>query len=397
MPDSIVVLLKNGNDIVETKTVIPNERGEWLFSFIAPKYDDNNREIDYTIGEIPIPGFEITISNNIITNTYVGQKTVTVNKVWNDNNNPARPAEIKVQLYKDDIAEGNPITLNAYNNWKYTWTGLSVVPIWTVDEVNIPEGYTKTLAGSEQTGFIITNSKAVETEEIIVSGAKTWNHGENPMANHPSSIKVYVKNGSAVVASDIITSDNHWNWNFRLPKYDMENKLIAYAVDEDPVIGYNKAVNGYNLINTWIPESNVSDNNTVIISGIKIWNYTRAPENDRPNSITVYVKNGDKVVAEKTVTSADYWQYSFVLPKFEDDGVTLIQYRIDEANVPHYRHQVYGYDLINTYESDEYPGDNPKTGDDAKLWLWTIILITSASILIAATALGGKIFAKAKC
>jgi len=384
IPDSITVLLKNGNDIVETKTVIPNEQGEWLFSFIAQKYDDNGREINYMLGEIPIPGFEITISNDIITNTYVGKKTVTVNKVWNDNNNPARPKEIKVQLYKNDVPEGDPIMLHSDNNWKYTWSELSVAPEWTVDEVDVPEGYSKTLAGSEQTGFIITNSRSGEAGEITINGSKTWNHGENPTPNHPVSINVYVKNGDAVVASDTITGDNHWSWNFKLPKYDEENKLIVYTIDEDPVRGYSKAVDGYDLINTWIPVSDdISGEDTVIISGIKTWNYNGAPENDRPDSIIVYVKKGNKIVTEKTVTAADYWCYSFVLPKFEYDGVTPIRYSIDEANVPHYRHQADGYDLINTYESPDYPGDSPKTGDDSNLWQWIMFLIAGASISIA--------------
>ena len=391
IPGSIVVLLKNGNEIIESKTVIPNEQGEWSFNFIAPKYDDDKKEINYTLGEIPIPGFETTISDNIITNTYIGKKNVSVHKVWNDNNNPARPTEIQVQLYKNNVPEGNPITLNDGNNWKHTWAELAVTPTWTVDEVNVPEGYSKDIAGSESTGFIITNrSNSDEVEETTINGVKTWNHGDNPVVNHPSSIKVYVKNGNSIVASDIITGDSHWSWNFRLPKYDAENNLITYTVDEEPLAGYNKAVKGYDLINTWIPADYASGNDTVIISGIKTWNYTRAPENDRPDSITVYVKKGAKTVAEKTVTAANYWQYSFALPKFEDDGVTPIQYSIGEGNVPHYKHQVDGYNLINTYEDQNYPGDSPNTGDASKPWLWVLLLISSALMLITAAFLGVK-------
>jgi len=391
IPDSITVLLKNGNTIEEAKTVIPNEQGKWMFSFIAPKYDDNKREINYTLDEIPIPGFEITISDNIITNTYVAKKTVMVSKVWNDNNNPERPSEIKVQLYKNNIPEGAPVTLDNGNNWKYTWTDLPVASAWTVDETNIPKGYSKEISGSELTGFIITNSNnPAEVEETTISGVKTWNHGNNPVANHPSSIKVYVKNGDSIVASEVITNDSHWSWNFRLPKYNAENELIVYTIDEEPIAGYNKAINGHDLINTWVSEGDSLEDNMLIISGIKTWNYTRAPENDRPDSIIVYAKNGNKIVAEMTVTAADYWQYSFALPRFESDGITPINYSIGEKNVPHYRHQVDGYNLINTYEGADYPGDSPNTGDISSLWIWAPIIISSTSILVATTVLGTK-------
>jgi len=387
MPDSIEVLLKNGNQIVETKKVTPNEYGEWLFSFTAPKYDSDGKEINYILGEIPPPGFEITISDYIITNTYTGKTNVTVNKVWNDNNNPDRPSEIKVQLYKNHEAEGSPVVLNEDNNWRHTWHELSVAYTWTADETEVPEGYSKTVSGSELTGFTITNSKPDAMEETIVSGVKTWNHGDNPAANHPESIRVHVKNGEAIVASADITSANHWSFHFRLPKYDAQNKLIPYTVDEEPVPGYHKEISGYNLINTWIPNGDVLDDTMVVISGIKTWNHNGASENGRPSSIVVYVKSGGEVIAEKTVTGADHWKYSFVLPKFEEDGVTLVSYSIEEANVPRYRHQLDGYNLINTYESESYPGDSPKTGDNANPLLWTVLLIAGTSMLGAAVVL----------
>ena len=49
-------------------------------------------------------------------------------KVWKDNNNAAkiRPASIKVQLFADGIAEGDPVTLSAENGWAHTWTDLCV-------------------------------------------------------------------------------------------------------------------------------------------------------------------------------------------------------------------------------------------------------------------------------
>lgn len=48
--------------------------------------------------------------------------TIMVNKVWDDNSSANRPSSVTVQLYKDDDTFGGPVTLNAENNWTYTYT-----------------------------------------------------------------------------------------------------------------------------------------------------------------------------------------------------------------------------------------------------------------------------------
>ena len=60
---------------------------------------------------------------------------ISVEKIWNDNNNAdnVRPTEIKVQLYKNGIAEGSAIILNQENDWKYTWNNL---PKYNEEETN---------------------------------------------------------------------------------------------------------------------------------------------------------------------------------------------------------------------------------------------------------------------
>lgn len=55
--------------------------------------------------------------------------SVTVDKVWEDHNNPNRPASIQVELhYKKKNGNEwrlfNTITLNQMNNWQHTWTEL---------------------------------------------------------------------------------------------------------------------------------------------------------------------------------------------------------------------------------------------------------------------------------
>ena len=51
---------------------------------------------------------------------------ISVEKVWvdNDNHDNLRPTSIQVQLYKDNVAEGDAVTLNEGNSWKKTWSDL---------------------------------------------------------------------------------------------------------------------------------------------------------------------------------------------------------------------------------------------------------------------------------
>lgn len=50
------------------------------------------------------------------------------------------------------------VTLSAENNWMYTWKAVDDGSVWTVNEVNVPEGYTVGIQRSGDT-FSITNTK----------------------------------------------------------------------------------------------------------------------------------------------------------------------------------------------------------------------------------------------
>ena len=94
-----------------------------------------------------------------VTNAYTPIPVdIRVTKVWDDNGNPDRPAQVTVQLMKDGQAQGSPVVLNANNQWSYTWTGLNSNYDWSVTEVNAPAGYTVTVSGNNDgTAYTITN------------------------------------------------------------------------------------------------------------------------------------------------------------------------------------------------------------------------------------------------
>ncbi|MCL1895597.1 MAG: Cna B-type domain-containing protein [Clostridiales bacterium] len=82
--------------------------------------------------------------------------SVSVYKIWRTPS--VHPNEIKVQLFRDGEPYGSAVSLNAGNYWRYTWDSLNPNHTWTVDEIDVPGGFIKTVSGDEATGFIITNT-----------------------------------------------------------------------------------------------------------------------------------------------------------------------------------------------------------------------------------------------
>ncbi len=110
----------------------------------------------------PSGGGETTPEESVpITNT----TNVAVGKVWLDSNNQdgIRPASVTVQLYRNGEAYGNPVTLSDANEWWYRWDHLDAASSWTVDELNVAEGYTKTISKNAVNAWVITNAHTPET------------------------------------------------------------------------------------------------------------------------------------------------------------------------------------------------------------------------------------------
>ena len=171
-PDSVQVQLradgKKSGDLVTL-----NEANHWTYTWTGLKAKNNGQDIKYTVSEVlPANGkytFKVTgdaVSGFIITNSHRVERTsVSVSKVWDDRNDQdgVRPSSVSVQLYADGKASGDPVTLDAANSWKYTWSGLDKnasgkAITYTVKETSVPHGYTSTISGDMASGFTITNS-----------------------------------------------------------------------------------------------------------------------------------------------------------------------------------------------------------------------------------------------
>ena len=374
-PTEIIVRLYADGTEVDSRTV--TERSGWIYRFTnLPKYaaGQQGHEIVYTVREDVVDGYstEYTEGSYDITNRYTPEETSrTVTKIWEDNNNQdgLRPASIMVQLMADKKPYGDPVELNEANNWTYTWTRLPVKEkkkeiTYKVEEISKIEGYDTTY--SDDT-FIITNTH--KPAEVFVEGTKTWDDNDNQDGLRPASITINLLADGEQIDSMVVTpaADGTWSWRFdNLPKFRNANGTVTkiqYSIEEIKVDGYESKKDytndRFNLINTHKPE-------TVDLSGSKTWNDNDNADGSRPSSIKISLLADGAVVAEKTVTEADGWSWSFKdLPKYADGKE--IRYTVSEDVVDGYTasYSEDGLSVINSYTPELTGRSVVKIWDDS--------------------------------
>lgn len=258
-PESIKVqLYKNGNTKVYDAVEL-SEKNNWSYTWEELPTMENNEDIIYTVDEVEIPaGYEKEVTNKetkfIITNTHVPDVTkISVNKVWDDNDDQdsIRPETVKVQLYRDGVDPvGNPILLSENNNWTYTWESLPKMDdgkliSYTVDEIEIPDGYSKSVT-KDGTKFIIKNIHKPGT--TLVKVTKVWADNNDKYQTRPKTIEVQLYKSVAgkidAVGDPVELSENNgWKYTWSNLAKQEKGVTIIYSVDEVEVPeGYSKTV-----------------------------------------------------------------------------------------------------------------------------------------------------------
>jgi len=165
---SVKVQILNGDKVVQEIEV--SEATGWKFeSKKLPKYE-NGKEIKYTVKETAMTEYKATITTDkdgkyTITNEHTPEKTaVKGHKIWKDEDNKdgIRPASITVKLLADGKETGQTATVSETSGWTYEFTGLDRYQegkeiAYTVEEVNVPDGYTASVEG-----YNITNTHTPE-------------------------------------------------------------------------------------------------------------------------------------------------------------------------------------------------------------------------------------------
>ncbi|MCL1808768.1 MAG: Cna B-type domain-containing protein, partial [Clostridiales bacterium] len=295
-----------------------------------PKYDENQKLIEYTVTEDAVPGYTTVMQGSTFTNTLApGETSVPVAKVWTDNNNSddTRPASITFRLLADNV-EVSTYTMTAPWN-AYTFSGLpkydgnQKLIAYTVTEDAVP-GYTTTMQGNAFTNTLAPG-------ETSVPVAKAWVDDGNADNTRPASITFRLLADNVEVGTYTMAAP--WNaYTFSgLPKYGDDQKLIAYTVTEDAVPGYTSAKSavGNTFTNTLAPGE-------TSVPVAKAWVDNGNADSTRPTSITFRLLADDVVVDTYTMT-APWAAYTFSgLPKYSAADQKLIAYTVTEDAIPGY-------------------------------------------------------------
>ena len=336
-----VVLKKVGDSAIIEEKVL-NEAGSWTATFTPqPKYEANGTEIKYMVEEKDIPsGYTSDLAGTMasgftITNTNNEKVDVSVTKVW------VGPAKTSAKVVLKKVGNSAVIEekeLTAGGGWTTTFTGKPKYEAdgteikYTVEEKDIPAGYTDVLTGTMANGFTITNTN---NEKVNVSVTKAW------VGPAKTSAKVVLKKvgNPAVIEEKELTAGGGWTTTFTgKPKYETNGTEIKYTVEEKDVPqGYTASVSGTMASGFTITNTNTEKVN---VSVEKKW------IGSLKGSVVAQLKKEGSatVIQEKELNAAGLWKHTFTgLAKYEANG-TLIKYEVVEKTVPQ------GY--VVSYEKD---------------------------------------------
>jgi hypothetical protein len=274
-------------------------------------------------------------------------------KVWDDaqNQDDICPENIFVQLTADGENYGDPVELNADNNWTYTWPELEKnsagkAIVYAVDEVDVPFDYEKQVTHTEEGDVItytITNTHITYKVNVVV--LKVWDDSENQDGYRPESIFVQLTaNGEAFGEPVELNDGNKWTYTWEQLEKNSAGKAIVYEVDEVEVPEkYEKNVTHteegdvitYTITNTHETEETEA---TVI----KVWDDEENQDGIRPEKLTVeLLVNGESFGLEVELNEDNGWTAKIdQLDKYM--GGEEIEYKWTELDLPE------GYELTDT-------------------------------------------------
>ena len=333
---------------------VAKDGDSWTYTWGGlPKYS-NGTEIAYTVSEESVPtGYSVTGSpagnNGTITNTHDLEKTsVTVKKVWEDNNNQdnLRPQKLMVKLLANGEDTGKSVELTATTSpaWeatisnlpKYADGGSEISYTW--DEGTVT-GYTLGEPSVSGTTTTLTNTHTPEKTSVTVT--KAWSDSDNQDGKRPGNVSVILKAGDTQVGNAVTLEGPDWTYTWgELDKY-ANGQLIAYSVDEPTVpTGYTKTIADPTEDNPSFTITNAHTPETVVVEVEKKWDDADNQDGKRPGSIIVNLLANDEKVESVTITADDGWKYTWdSLPRYKAVGQEII-YTVTEEEVDYYTTEI---------------------------------------------------------
>jgi hypothetical protein len=327
-----------------------------------PKYK-NGTEIQYTVKENAIPGYETEIKQTgdsyAIMNSHTpAVVTVSAVKVWDDANNQdgIRPSLIQVTLTGSDGSVRNAaITKN--DGWTYQFKNLpkyknGVKIDYTLQEANSNPYTYEIVKGSDEYSFTITNNYVPAVVNVPVT--TVWDDDDNRDGIRAKETAITLHGSNGKVYQRIVTGKDDFATVFEdVPKFFDEGREVVYTVTQNEMNGYTANIANtdkytFQITNTHEPER-------LAKTVTKVWDDNNNQDGLRPNTLRIALTGTDGTYIEKSLSTANNWTEAFDgLYKYFKEG-TPIQYTIDEEMVGGYEKGISEKDNLITITNTHAP------------------------------------------
>lgn len=327
-----------------------------------PKYK-NGTEIQYTVKENAIPGYETEIKQTgdsyAIMNSHTpAVVTVSAVKVWDDANNQdgIRPSLIQVTLTGSDGSVRNAaITKN--DGWTYQFKNLpkyknGMKIDYTLQEANSNPYTYEIVKGSDEYSFTITNNYVPAVVNVPITTVWDDDNNRDGIRAKETAITLHGSNGK--VYQRIVTGKDDFATVFEdVPKFFDEGREVVYTVTQNEMNGYTANIAStdkytFQITNTHEPER-------LAKTVTKVWDDNNNQDGLRPNTLRIALTGTDGTYIEKSLSTANNWTETFDgLYKYFKEG-TPIQYTIDEEMVGGYEKEISEKDNLITITNTHAP------------------------------------------
>ena len=279
--------------------------------------------------------------------TVVPSRNVSLTTEWNDSDNQdgSRPEKTTVQLTANGQLTGEPVELNADNNWTYEWKqllaedeeGTNIVYRVTADA---PEDYTAKVTGSADDGFVVTYSH--EIAKTSVTASVEWDDADDKDGIRPKSVSFQLKaDGENVGDAITVNAGSNWTKTWEDLPEKKAGKALTYTVEVSDIPTeedqYTVTTSGDAASGFVFKASHVSTSVEIPVS--VTWDDAENQDGARIEAVEAELyANGEATV---TLNAENNWTAKFASVDVKKDG-TRIKYEVKGTEADGYDVSVAG-------------------------------------------------------
>lgn len=285
--------------------------------------------------------------------TVVPSRNVSLTTEWNDSDNQdgSRPEKTTVQLTANGQLTGDPVELNADNNWTYEWKqllaedeeGTNIVYRVTADA---PEDYTAKVTGSADDGFVVTYSH--EIAKTSVTASVEWDDADDKDGIRPKSVSFQLKaDGENVGDAITVNAGSNWTKTWEDLPEKKAGKALTYTVEVSDIPTeedqYTVTTSGDAASGFVFKASHVSTSVEIPVS--VTWDDAENQDGARIEAVEAVeaelYANGEATGNKVTLNAENNWTAKFASVDVKKDG-TRIKYEVKGTEADGYDVSVAG-------------------------------------------------------